>query len=113
MDYQTDYQMEELLPIVAEATQKYTGCDSTSVTYEKAQMLMEGVMYCLEEYGRSVKYGLAGKAFSVREQYHAGMELVLEKASKIREIYNGMAWYFDDYGVEVLRDTIKKGIPEF
>ena len=35
-----DYKMEELLPIVSELAQKYTGYESTSVTYEKAQMLM-------------------------------------------------------------------------
>ena len=31
-----NYEMEELLPVVAELANKYTGSESTSVTYEKA-----------------------------------------------------------------------------
>ena len=42
-----DYQMEELLPIVSELAQKYAGFESTSITYEKAQSLMEAVIFCL------------------------------------------------------------------
>ena len=39
-----DYKMEELLPVVSELAQKYTGYESTSITYEKAQMLMGAVL---------------------------------------------------------------------
>ena len=44
------YEMEELIPIVAELTERYTGYESTSVTYEKANQLMEAVIYCIQEY---------------------------------------------------------------
>ena len=44
-----NYEPKELLPIVAELAEKYVGCDSTSISYETAQMLMEGIIYCLEE----------------------------------------------------------------
>ena len=43
-----EYKMEELVPIVESLARKYTAGDSTSVKYETAQMLMEGVLYCLE-----------------------------------------------------------------
>lgn len=35
---------EELISIVAELAEKYVGCDSTSISYEKTQMLMEGIL---------------------------------------------------------------------
>lgn len=60
-----DYQMEELLPIVSELAQKYTGYESTSITYEKAQSLMEAVLFCLSEYNSSVKDSLVQKDISV------------------------------------------------
>ena len=44
------YEMEELLPVVAALGEKYTGYEHSSVTYEKAQMLMEAVLYCIGEY---------------------------------------------------------------
>ena len=34
------YEMEELVPIVAKLAEQYTGHESTSVTYEKANQLM-------------------------------------------------------------------------
>ncbi len=36
-----DYKIEELVPIVGRLAEKYTGFESTSVTYEKAEQLME------------------------------------------------------------------------
>lgn len=68
-----DYKMEELLPIVSELAQKYTAHESTSVTYEKAQMLMGAVLYCLDEYSHSCTNSLVDKNVSVKEQYHIGV----------------------------------------
>jgi len=44
------FETEELLPIVAELADKYTGKESSSITYEKARQLMEAVLYCIHEY---------------------------------------------------------------
>ena len=41
--------MEEIMPIVAKLTERYTAGDSTSVTYEKAEQLMGAVLYCIRE----------------------------------------------------------------
>lgn len=38
------YSMEEVMPIVSELAWKYTGCDHTSVTYEKAQIDRKSVV---------------------------------------------------------------------
>lgn len=107
-----DYEMEELFPIVTKLARKYAGFESTSVSYEKARMLMEAVIYCLDEYWSQAS-GTVSRDLSAEEQYALGAELVLDKAGRIREMYNEMSASFEDYGVKCLRDTVQKGIPEF
>lgn len=108
-----DYQMEELLPIVSELAQKYAGYESTSITYEKAQSLMEAVLFCLSEYNSSVKDSLVQKDISVKEQYNIGAKLLSEKVENIRKIFNEISFQFEDFGVKCLYDTVQKGIPQF
>lgn len=107
-----DYEMEELFPIVTKLARKYAGVESTSLSYEKARMLMEAVIYCLDEYWSQAS-GTVSRDLSAEEQYALGAELVLEKAGRIREMHNEMSASFADYGVKCLRDTVQKGIPEF
>ncbi len=40
-----NYTMEELVPIVGKLAEKYTAYESTSITYEKAEQLMEAALY--------------------------------------------------------------------
>ena len=108
-----DYQMEELLPIVSELAQKYAGYESTSITYEKAQSLMEAVLFCLSEYNSSAKDSLVQKDISVKEQYNIGAKLLSEKVENIRKIFNEVSFQFEDFGVKCLYDTVQKGIPQF
>lgn len=108
-----DYQMEELLPIVSELAQKYAGYESTSITYEKAQSLMEAVLFCLSEYNGSAKDNLVQKDISVKEQYNIGAKLLSEKVENIRKIFNEISFQFEDFGVKCLYDTVQKGIPQF
>lgn len=44
-----DEQMDALVKIVGKLAGKYTAGESTSVTYEKAEQLMEAVLYCIRE----------------------------------------------------------------
>ncbi len=108
-----DYQMEELLPIVSELAQKYAGYESTSITYEKAQSLMEAVLFCLSEYNNSYTNSLVQRDISVKEQYEIGARLLSEKVEDIRKIFNEIALRFEDFGVKCLYDTVQKGIPQF
>ena len=108
-----DYQMEELLPIVSELAQKYAGYESTSITYEKAQLLMEAVLFCLNEYNSSATDSLVQKDISVKEQYNIGAKLLFEKVENIRKIFNEISFQFEDFGVKCLYDTVQKGIPQF
>ena len=108
-----EYEEEELLAITAELAWKYTSGESTSLSWEKAQMLMEAVLYCLEEYKNAEPTLPACRALPLKEQYEAGRRLVYEKVNRIREDFNSLAPGFRDYGVRCLYDTVQKGIPEF
>lgn len=108
-----DYQMEELFPIVSELAQKYAGYESTSITYEKAQSLMEAVLFCLSEYNGSATDSLVQRDISVKEQYSIGAKLLSEKVENIRKIFNEVSFQFEDFGVKCLYDTVQKGIPQF
>ena len=108
-----DYEIEELLPLVSELAQKYSGYESTSITYEKAQTLMGAILYCLEEYNSGQGNSLASKNISIKEQYNIGVSLVYEKAKNIQKVFNETSLYFDDYGVQCLHNTIQECIPQF
>lgn len=107
------YPMEEIMPIVSELAQKYTGCDHSSVTYEKAQMLMEAVVYCINEDGRQEGNALAAKSIPAREAYENGRKIVKEKLMELRTLYHALIPDFRDYGSMCLKDTVRKGIPAF
>lgn len=107
------YPMEEIMPVVSELAQKYTGCDHSSVTYERAQMLMEAVVYCINEDGRQEGNALAVKSIPAREAYENGRKIVKEKLMELRTLYHALISDFRDYGSMCLKDTVRKGIPAF
>lgn len=104
--------MEELLPIVAELVDKYTSKESTSVSYERAQQLMEAVLYCMkhcaDEYQLVSNHGIAAK-----ETYRLGYESLIQKVKKTQLLYNEMIVNFCAYGNENYQDTVTKAIPGF
>ncbi|MDE7046999.1 MAG: hypothetical protein K2P25_03320 [Lachnospiraceae bacterium] len=108
-----DYRIEELLPIISGLALEYGGYESTSITYEKAQELMEAVLFCLNEYQDSNPCAPARRDISTKEQYRIGMKLVFEKVERIRKIFNEITLQFEDFGVKCLYDTVQKGIPRF
>lgn len=116
------YEPEELVPIVAKLAERYTSYESTSVTYETAQALMEAVVYCIREYesnqqipsvaGETAQLA-AGEKISAKEAYVRGSERVRQKAREVLACYNKMMPVFLDYGMQCLGETVKKGIPAF
>ena len=50
-----NYSVEELMPVFEKLAEKYAGYESTSITYEKAEQLMEAVIYCICEGEQAVK----------------------------------------------------------
>lgn len=105
--------MEELLPIVGRLARRYTGMDSTSISYEKAQQLMEAVLYCIREAELASPNGVASRETPPGELYEAGKAAVERKVKKALELYHQLLPDFCDYGNPYLSDTFFKGIPLF
>lgn len=109
-----EYQLEELLPVTAGLAEKFTSKESSSVTYETAQMLMEAVIYCINECERDGGFALrSGKGLRAMEAYQIGYEKVVKKAKKAMAVYDRLTADFEDYGCSNYRDTLIIGMPEF
>ncbi len=109
-----DYEMEELVPVVRKLAEKYTGHESTSVTYETAEQLMGAVLYCIAKLQE--KYAglpVLSERIPAQKAYDIGAEYVKEKTEDALKRYNGMLSDFCHYENQCLYDTFVKGIPEF
>jgi len=120
-----DYELSELLPIVSELTEKYTSKESSSVTYECAQHLMEAVQYTIYEnldldwlcrgFDGEKHDRLMNKeeAMDARKAYQRGGKILKEKVQYVKERYNQLTFLFNDYGNENLKSTVLDGFPGF
>ena len=106
------YEMEELLPIVAALAEQYTSKESTSVSYEQANRLMEAVLYCIDQCSE-VGQLASNRGLTAREAYEWGYEFVVQKVKRTQEIYNGMIIDFCAYGNDNYRETVGRAIPGF
>ena len=75
------YEMEELVPLVAKLSEKYTSKESTSVSYETARQLMEAVMYCINECV-SDQTLVSSQRLSAAKAYKYGYEALIEKVEQ-------------------------------
>lgn len=107
------HQTEELIAIVAKLTDEYTGLEHSSATNETTQMLMEGVLYCINECRNPNGHKVRLRNLSTEETYALGREIVVEKVKELHAIYNELIVDFDAYGSECLDNTIHKEIPMF
>ncbi len=106
------YTPEELVPIVAELAAKYTGYEHSSISYEKAQMLMSAVLYCIHELDAADGNTLQTSSLSAKEAYLSGREIVMAKVRKLQNLYDDLISDFQDFGSICLKATVK-GIPLF
>ena len=108
------YEVEDLVPIVAELAKRYTSGESSSITYEAAGRLMEAVLYCIREFEKGEAFSLTtGEKLPAGKCYERGLELVEKKVQDALKLYNRMMLYFSSYGNRCLQDTVGKGMPEF
>lgn len=109
------YEMEELIPIVADLAKRFTSGESSSVTTERAQSLMEAVIYCIDEYEDSIttNTALAGSSVHALTAYKLGYNSILAKMKQTKREYNQMIVHFHHYGNENYRDVVIKAIPGF
>lgn len=105
--------MEELFPIVEKLARKDTGCDSSSITYEKTSQLIGAVLYCIREYEKTGENTLSLPVVTAMKAYEAGYKLVVDKTRRLMALYNSQIEDFSSYGNRCLYDTVVKGIPAF
>ena len=110
-----DYKIEELVPIVGRLAEKYTGFESTSVTYEKAEQLMEAVLYCIHETELYANNQIVlGKGIpSAQHTYEIGATYVKQKVKTALDLYNSILSDFAYYENVCLYKTFVKDIPQF
>lgn len=116
-----NFNMDDLIPIVADLVDKYTSKESSSIPYDKAKQLMNAVIYCIQEQEREEKNPTelsrvivsTDKKLSARQAYESGYNLVLKKVQKAKLLYEEIIVDFNDYGNRAYYDTIIKGMPEF
>ena len=107
------YEMEELLPVVIKLAEKYTGLESTSITWEKAKQLMDAVLYCIHELEMESKTAVTGQRPEAGQAYEMGLGYVKRKVQTSLKLYNEMLGEFCCFDNQCLYDTVVKGIPEF
>lgn len=108
-----DYTMEELVPVVTMLSEKFTSKESTSITYERAEQLMEAILYCIRELEVSGSGTELMGNLSAFTAYEQGYRLVLKKVKQTKDIYDSMIPLFDSYGNVCYYDTVAKGLPQF
>lgn len=108
------YKLEELVPIVAKLAQRYTAGESTSITYEKAQQLMEAVLYSIHEGEEDEAFALVEhRGLSPEETYVIGIRCLEKKTRDTLALYNDVMACFCSYENKCLYDTVAKGMAEF
>lgn len=106
------YELAKLLPIVESLSRKYTRNESTSISYETAQQLMEAVLYCIQEM-KSAPADLPAAVLSPADAYAFGYEAVLKKTKQTAARYNALMERFSSYGNRAYEETIVQGFPAF
>ena len=65
-----EYEVEELVPLVGKLAEKYTAGDGTSISYERAEQLLEAVCYCIREFEQYRQASLEIGRASCRERVY-------------------------------------------
>lgn len=105
--------MEELLPVTARLAEQYTSYESTSVTYERVQQLMEAVLYCIHEAEQSGNGIVTAEQKTAQYLYETGVSCVKRRTKEALELYNEISAEFNHYENHCLYDTFVEGLPEF
>lgn len=109
------FEIGELFPIVSDLTQKYTSKESSSISYENARMLMDSVIYCLEECNKIPEEDKerTDEKVNAKKLYEQGLQYVYKKVLKSKELYEEIIIDFHSYNCRNYYDTIIEGMPNF
>ena len=99
---------------MAKLAEGYTSKESSSISYDRAQQLMEAVLYSIREGEGEDQFSLAQTdELSPEKMYEIGAKRVEEKTKETLNLYNEMMAHFSSYENKCLDDTVVKGLPEF
>ena len=105
------YSIEELFPIVCKLSEQLTGNESTSITFNTAESLMDAVTYCINYLKKDNKP--VPNSISAEQAYQSGYELIVRHIKKLINMYSRLSVCFKDYGVECLKTTLQVQLPDF
>lgn len=119
-----ELEIDKLLPLVNALSKKYTKNESSSISYHTAGILMEAVIYTINEaMWLDAEYEMSdhikseeitiGADLDYEALYIQGKKSIQDKLVVIKQTFENMVSDFDDYDCKNYRDTILKGIPEF
>jgi len=99
----SDYNVEEIIDLLAERTRKFTSNESTSITYEKANQLLGSIMYCLNITNNEAVYHETVEHNCLERLFIKGGSMLNEN-QEIRE------WFEEGTNMEDenLRDLLEK-----
>ena len=120
------YEMSRLIRLTGWLAEQYTSKDTSSITYETAEMLMEAVLYCINEYeepGEPGEHGdVSGEDDGVQAErvpasrtepdaetaWRWGYQAVLGKVRRAGKIYEAVVDEFEDYGCQNYREAERR-----
>lgn len=111
-----EYTMEELLPVLALRTRKYTSNDSSSVPYDVARQLLGSILYCIEGSADSEDGELQflnQQKPDPLELFKIGLEKKKKKIEKAKALYQKIEKEFYPVDNEFYRSTLLEGMPAF
>lgn len=108
------YSMEELIPVVADLTRKYTSNESSSVSYETANQLMKAVRYCIRHLSNMDNEMMdTTSKLPAKKAYELGYKKVIEKVYRVKERYGEFIPTFCSFDNLNYEETVRKGIGGF
>ncbi len=104
-------QMMELLQIVSSIKKQYEAEGRGTLTYERAETLMDCVNYCINE---SIHVGhVIDNDTNMQEAYQQGLKIIEDKVAAARADYRELMSGLNDYDIINYRNVVVYGLADF
>jgi len=111
------YNMEELMPLLARMIRRYTSNESTSIPNHKARQILGSMLYCMnltDDTDKEEPDGtLLANQMIIKEIYDYGFQKKKEKIEKAKKLFIHIKESFLEIDNEYYRSTILEGMPAF
>lgn len=106
------YSLEEVIPVLEMLVRRYNSGESSSISYERAEKLMEAVLYTMELALETSGMVPAQKP-AAKTVYDRGVFLLEEKFDQAKKNYRKLLGSFCPYGNQNLKSTVIDGLSGF